>query len=74
MELPVRTSFLHLGDSKEETIFLLELFGSGKDHSGVDLPLEEGGGAEDVQVATWLHSWHIKQGGILKKDNMLWLI
>ena len=73
MELPVRTSFLRLSDSKEETILHLELFGSGKDHSGVDLPLEEGGGAEDVQVATWLHSWHIEQGGILKKD-MLWLI
>ena len=73
MELPVRTSLLRLSDSKEETILLLELFGSGKNHSGVDLPLEEGGGAEDVQVATWLHSWHIEQGGILKKD-MLWLI
>ena len=56
MELPVRTSLLRLSDSKEETILLLELFGSGKNHSGVDLPLEEGGGAEDVQVATWLHS------------------
>ena len=73
MELPVRTSLLRLSDSKEETILLLELFGSGKNHSGVDLPLEEGGGAEDIQVATWLHSWHIEQGGILKK-NMLWLI
>ena len=73
MELPVRTSFLRLSDSKEESILLLELFGSGKNHSGVDLPLEEGGGAEDIQVATWLHSWHIEQGGILKKD-MLWLI
>ena len=56
MELPVRTSLLRLSDSKEESILLLELFGSGKNHSGVDLPLEEGGGAEDVQVATWLHA------------------
>ena len=56
MELPVRTSLLRLSDSKEEAILLLELFGSGKNHSGVDLPLEEGGGAEDIQVATWLHS------------------
>ena len=65
MELPVRTSFLRLSDSKEETILLLKLFGSGKDHSGIDLPLEEGGGAEDVEEAAGLHAGHVQQGLVL---------
>ena len=54
MELSVRASLL-LSDGKEEPFLHFELFGSIEDNSGVNLPLKEGRGAEDIQGATRLH-------------------
>ena len=56
MELSVGDSLLHfLSDGEEEAVLHLELVGSGEHDPSVNLPLEKGRGAENIQLATGLH-------------------
>ena len=69
MELSVGDSLLHfLGDGEEEAVLHLELVGSGEHDPSVNLPLEKGRGAENIQLATRLHSRYIEQCRVLKQD------
>ena len=69
MELSVGDSLLHfLGDGEEEAVLHLELVGSGEHDPSVNLPLEKGRGAENIQLATRLHPRDIEKGRVLKQD------
>ena len=71
VELSVSHSLLHLlSDGEEEAILHLELVGSGEYDPSVNLPLEKGRGAENIQLATGLHPRYIEQRRVLKQDFM----
>ena len=72
MELPVGDSLLHLlGDGEEETILHLKLISSSENDPSVNLPLKKGRGAENIQLATRLHSRYIEQRRVLKQDFII---